>query len=125
ALRVVDGTGIIYCLTVQETDSLTGWLAGRGHDVVPYTGRTPPAQREHIEGLLVDGRVRAVVATSALGMGLDADLMFVISNGSPSSPMEYMQQACRAGRRGDAVAILLTTDDDQGTWEWQARQARP
>ena len=75
-----------------------------------YTGATEAAEREQLEADLLANRVKALVATSALGMGFDKpDLGFVVHLGAPSSPIAYYQQVGRAGRstatrRGGAAA---------------------
>ena len=70
-----------------------------GHDVVAYSGRTDTAERLAAEAALVENRVKALVATSALGMGFDKpDLGFVVHVGAPQSPIAYYQQVGRAGR---------------------------
>jgi superfamily II DNA helicase RecQ len=66
--------------------------------------------------------LKAVVATSALGMGYDKpDLAFCIHVGSPASPVAYYQQVGRAGRALDeAVVTLLPGRGDERLWEWFA-----
>src|SRR6478736_6683835 len=74
-------------------------LGAGGHDVASATGRTDPADRRRLEEALRDNGIKALVATSALGMGFDKpDLGFVIHLGAPSSPVAYYQQVGRAGR---------------------------
>ena len=81
------GSGIIYTLTVAQAEDLAALLARHGHKVAAYTGRTEPAEREELENRLRNNDVKALVATSALGMGFDKpDLGFVIHLGAPSSP---------------------------------------
>ena len=73
------GSGIIYTLTVAAADEVTGFLRSRGHKVAAYSGRTDDAERQAAEADLLANRVKALVATSALGMGFDKpDLGFVI-----------------------------------------------
>jgi ATP-dependent DNA helicase RecQ len=73
------GAGIVYCLTVADTQRVAGWLRGRGIDARPYNADIAPEEREALEGDLLANRVKALVATVALGMGFDKpDLGFVI-----------------------------------------------
>ena len=94
------GSGIIYTLTVAAANDTARLLRERGHDVRAYTGQTDPDEREESEALLKRNEVKALVATSALGMGFDKpDLGFVVHLGAPSSPVAYYQQVGRAGPR--------------------------
>ena len=64
------GSGIVYCLTVGDADRVAGWLQANGIDARAYSGRTDPDERLELEDALRADRVKVVVATSALGMGL-------------------------------------------------------
>ncbi|MFF0453138.1 RecQ family ATP-dependent DNA helicase [Nocardia africana] len=98
-LGELPGSGIIYTLTVAAAHDLADVLADHGYAVAAYTGRTEPGERETLEQALLDNDVKALVATSALGMGFDKpDLGFVVHVGAPSSPIAYYQQVGRAGR---------------------------
>ena len=78
------GSGIVYCLTVAATQEVAGYLRDRGLEVAAYSGQTEADERHALEQALVDGRVKALIATSALGMGFDASLGFVINLGAPA-----------------------------------------
>jgi len=127
ALQRVDGSGIIYVLTVAEADKLAGFLVTAGHDVAAYTGRLDADSRIVIEERLRSNSLKAVVATSALGMGYDKpDLAFCIHVGSPASPVAYYQQVGRAGRALDtALAVLLPSEADEPIWEYFATASIP
>src|SRR5205823_5577944 len=117
-----------YVLTVDQATSLTEFLRGQGHAVAGYTGQTDADERARIEADLLDNRVKAVVATSALGMGYDKpDLGFCIHVGSPDSPVAYYQQVGRAGRALDAaVGVLLpAAESDPRIWEYFATATIP
>src|SRR5690606_23659376 len=102
------GSGIVYTLTVAAAEDISRLLREAGHDVRAYTGRTDPEERERLEGALKDNQVKALVATSALGMGFDKpDLGFVVHVGAPSSPVAYYQQVGRAGRATAHADVLL------------------
>ncbi len=126
-LAELDGSGIIYTLTVSAAEDTARLLAEAGHAVRPYTGRTDPAEREEAETLLKNNQVKALVATSALGMGFDKpDLGFVVHLGAPSSPVAYYQQVGRAGRGTDnADVLLLPGAEDVDIWKYFATASMP
>ena len=121
-----DGSGIVYCLTVAQTQEIATHLRSRGHTVAAYSGQTDPTEREALEGDLATGRVKALVATSALGMGFDATLGFVVNMGAPQSPVAYYQQVGRAGRGTDrATVVLLPALEDRDIWKYFASLGFP
>ncbi len=126
-LPALEGSGIVYCLTIAAAEQVTEHLRAAGLDVRTYTGQTDPAEREAAEADLLANRVKALVATSALGMGFDKpDLAFVVHVGAPSSPIAYYQQVGRAGRAtARADVVLLPGQDDRAIWEWFASNAFP
>jgi len=126
-LDALPGSGIIYCLTVSAAEDVAGALSAAGHEVAAYTGRTDTEDRERLEGALRDNRVKALVATSALGMGFDKpDLGFVVHLGAPSSPVAYYQQVGRAGRATDrADVLLLPGSEDRDIWNYFATVSMP
>lgn len=126
-LDSLEGSGIIYTLTVAGARDLAALLKDLGHDVAAYTGATETAEREQLESDLLANRVKALVATSALGMGFDKpDLGFVIHLGAPSSPIAYYQQVGRAGRAtASAQVILLPGAEDRDIWSYFASVAFP
>ncbi|MFD1811202.1 RecQ family ATP-dependent DNA helicase [Rhodococcus gannanensis] len=126
-LASLPGSGIVYALTVSAARDLASLLADQGHVVAAYTGQTDPAEREQLEADLLANRVKALIATSALGMGFDKpDLGFVVHLGAPSSPIAYYQQVGRAGRSTDrAEVVLLPGPEDRQIWSWFASVAFP
>jgi ATP-dependent DNA helicase RecQ len=127
ALAAFTGSGIVYALTVAETERLAGFLQSCGFEVSAYHGGLETAARQQIEDALRANALKAVVATSALGMGYDKpDLAFCIHVGSPSSPVAYYQQVGRAGRAlDDAVAVLLPAESDEQIWAYFATAGVP
>ncbi|MFF0495856.1 RecQ family ATP-dependent DNA helicase [Nocardia aobensis] len=137
-LGELPGSGIIYTLTVAAAHDLADVLTDHGYPVAAYTGRTEPGERETLEQALLDNDVKALVATSALGMGFDKpDLGFVVHVGAPSSPIAYYQQVGRAGRglvpdasspsgrAARAEVILLPGPEDRRIWNYFASVAFP
>ncbi|MFD3500147.1 RecQ family ATP-dependent DNA helicase [Streptomyces sp. NPDC058678] len=126
-LADLPGSGIIYTLTVAAAEEVTAFLRQCGHTVASYTGKTENAERQQAEEALLANRVKALVATSALGMGFDKpDLGFVVHLGSPSSPIAYYQQVGRAGRGVEhAEVLLLPGREDEAIWAYFASVAFP
>ena len=126
-LDSLPGSGIVYTLTVAQANDVAALLRDRGQPVAAYTGSTEAAEREQLEADLLANRVKALIATSALGMGFDKpDLGFVVHLGAPSSPIAYYQQVGRAGRAtANAEVILLPGHEDQDVWRYFASVAFP
>ncbi|WP_156760551.1 RecQ family ATP-dependent DNA helicase [Microbacterium karelineae] len=121
------GSGIIYTLTVAAAVDTARLLREHGHAVRAYTGQSDADEREESEGLLKRNEVKALVATSALGMGFDKpDLGFVLHLGAPSSPVAYYQQVGRAGRAtASADVVLLPGPEDADIWHHFATVSMP
>lgn len=121
------GSGIIYTLTVTAATETAEFLRSRGYAVGAYSGKAEDADRRQAELDLLDNRLKALVATSALGMGFDKpDLGFVVHLGAPPSPIAYYQQVGRAGRAVEsAEVILLPGREDPAIWRYFASLAFP
>jgi ATP-dependent DNA helicase RecQ len=126
-LPTLPGTGIIYCLTVRDVDLVTTWLRQHGHSVLAYTGQIDDDLRLEAESALQRNEVKALVATSALGMGYDKpDLGFVVHFQSPGSPVGYYQQVGRAGRQlVTSIGVLLRGVEDSDIQDWFISTAFP
>jgi ATP-dependent DNA helicase RecQ len=126
-LTELPGSGIIYALTVSAAEDTARLLREAGHEVHAYTGRTDTAEREQLEQRLKANDLKALVATSALGMGFDKpDLGFVLHLGAPSSPVAYYQQVGRAGRATEnADVLLLPGTEDEAIWQYFATSSMP
>ena len=124
------GSGIVYTLTVADAERLTAAVRevhGSSVPVAAYTGQLEATRREDLEDALRDNELKALIATSALGMGYDKpDLGFVVHVGAPPSPVSYYQQVGRAGRAiSHAHAVLLPSDADSGVWDYFATATIP
>ena len=120
------GHGIIYTLTVRDAVQVAGWLRSRGIDVDAYTGETGE-RRVELENALLENRLKALVATTALGMGFDKpDLGFVIHYQTPASVVAYYQQAGRAGRAIPAAyGVLLSGEEEADITDYFIESAFP
>jgi ATP-dependent DNA helicase RecQ len=124
------GSGIVYTLTVADAERLAAavqFVHGDTFKVAAYTGALESGERERLEDALGANQLKALIATSALGMGYDKpDLGFVVHVGSPPSPVSYYQQVGRAGRGIDhALVVLLPSGADAGVWDYFATATIP
>src|SRR5580698_7981272 len=127
ASGALPNSGIIYTLTVAAAYETAAFLREQGITVTAYSGKDDQAQRLAAEDDLLNNRVKALVATSALGMGFDKpDLGFVVHLGAPQSPVAYYQQIGRAGRGVErADVVLLPGREDRDIWAYFASLAFP
>jgi len=121
------GSGIVYCLTVADTERVARWLQGRGIDARAYNGPMAQLDREALEDALIRNEMKALVATVALGMGFDKpDLGFVVHYQRPGSAIAYYQQVGRAGRAVErAYGVLLSGREDDEIADFFLRSAFP
>ena len=116
-LPKMPGSGVIYCLTVPDTERVAAWLRQKGIPAEAYhAGDHDSLDRPGLEEAFLRNEVRILVATVALGMGFDKpDIGFVIHFQRPGSVVAYYQQVGRAGRSLDrAYGILLSgVEDDE------------
>ena len=128
------GTGIIYTLTQRDAEQVSAWLNEQGvlvrpyhSDVVHESYEDSNAYRRRLELALDRNEVKALVATTALGMGYDKpDLGFVVHYQAPGSIIAYYQQVGRAGRGTDqAVGVLLSGVEDSEIHDYFRRTAFP
>lgn len=129
-LPLLPGSGIVYTLTVADAERLAAAIQFVHADrctVAAYTGALDSGERERLEDALRGNQLKALIATSALGMGYDKpDLGFVVHVGSPPSPVSYYQQVGRAGRGIDhALVALLPSQADAGVWDYFATATIP
>ncbi|MCU0542595.1 MAG: RecQ family ATP-dependent DNA helicase [Oscillatoriaceae cyanobacterium Prado104] len=121
------GSGIIYTLTVRDADRVADWLTLQGIDARSYHSNLESSEREDLEDRLLNNEIKALVATTALGMGFDKpDLGFVIHYQRPGSAVHYYQQVGRAGRAVEqAYGILLSGDEDENITNYFIIKAFP
>ena len=121
------GSGIVYTLTKRDSEIVAEWLTRRGISAEAYSGEVETERRVAVEERLLRNEVKAVVATSALGMGYDKpDLGFVVHYQAPGSVVAYYQQVGRAGRGVDnAEVVLLRGAEDKRIQDFFIEQAFP
>jgi ATP-dependent DNA helicase RecQ len=121
------GSGIVYTLTKRDAELVASFLTGRGIVAEAYSGEIDTATRVDVEDRLLRNELKAVVATSALGMGYDKpDLGFVVHYQAPGSVIAYYQQVGRAGRGIDrAEVVLLRGAEDKRIQDFFIEQAFP
>ncbi|MGP5226003.1 RecQ family ATP-dependent DNA helicase [Psychrobacter aquimaris] len=113
-LPQIDGTGIIYAKTTKDCEIVAGFLRTKGIDAYAYHSNIDNNSKVQLEKGLISNSIKALVATSALGMGFDKpDLSFVIHYQAPGNVVEYYQQVGRAGRGIEhAMGIMMLGEDD-------------
>ncbi len=121
------GSGIVYCLTIADTERVAEWLRLNGVDAAAYHARVEPDRRVELEGRLLRNDLKVLVASTALGMGFDKpDLGFVIHYQRPGSVIAYYQQVGRAGRAIDtAYGVLLSGREDDEINDYFIQSAFP
>jgi ATP-dependent DNA helicase RecQ len=122
----ISGSGIIYTLTVRDAEQVAAWLRSRGIEAQAYSSESGE-RRVELENALLENRVKALVATTALGMGFDKpDLAFVIHYQTPGSVVGYYQQVGRAGRAlAAAHGVLLSGQEETEITEYFIESAFP
>jgi ATP-dependent DNA helicase RecQ len=126
-LPALEGSGIVYTLTKRDAEQVAAFLTANGIEALAYSGEQETEARIATEERLLANEIKAVVATSALGMGYDkADLTFVVHYQAPGSVVSYYQQVGRAGRGVDhADVILLRGGEDRRIQDFFIEQAFP
>ncbi|MDH1436935.1 helicase-related protein [Acinetobacter johnsonii] len=122
----LQGSGIIYTLTIRDAQLVTQWLKKHDIHAEVYNSKIE-GSKELLENALINNELKVLVATVALGMGFDKpDLAFVIHYQMPGSIVAYYQQVGRAGRAIDsAYGILLAGNEDDEISNWFIESAFP
>ncbi len=126
-LNRLEGSGIIYTGTVNESELIDRWLKFNRIPSRYYNSRLESQGRIEVEQGLLNNTWKCVVSTNALGMGIDKpDIRFIIHTQFPQSPVHYYQEIGRAGRDGlPTVIILLYNPEDRDLPEAFIDGAKP
>jgi len=133
-INSINGTGIIYASTIRDAEILSEWLNYNNISASAYYGSVnnedfedSNSYRQYLEEQLMNNKIKAIVATTALGMGYGKpDLGFVIHYQLPASIVAYYQQVGRAGRAiSEARGILLSGHEDANIQAYFINSAFP
>lgn len=103
-----ENSGIIYCQTIRQVESLYPNLTARRISALPYHAELDDETRKQNQEAFINGDVNVMVATVAFGMGIDKpDVRFVLHVGLPKEPESYYQEIGRCGRDGQPADCLL------------------
>ncbi len=110
----LEGGAIVYCATRKNAEKTAEYLASKGIQAEHFHAGLTPERKKQVQEDFIDGRLRAIAATNAFGMGIDKpDVRLVVHADIPGSLENYLQEAGRAGRDNDAAhCVLLYADQD-------------
>jgi len=126
-LSSLEGCGLIYCATRENVELVAEFLQRENQNVAPYHAGFDPDQKRELQGAFLKDQYKALIATNALGMGIDkANLRFIIHFDIPGSINAYYQEVGRSGRDGlPSKAILLFDFSDLQVQRYFIESALP
>lgn len=126
-IPILEGIGIIYCLTKNDCNLVCSWLRKKEINAYTYFSGIDIETRMQLEKMFIHNEMKVLVATTAFGMGIDKpDIHFVIHFQKPGNVVSYYQQIGRAGRGiKSAFAVLLAGNEDSEITTYFIKNAFP
>lgn len=126
-LSRLEGSGLIYCATRENSELVGSYLQMRGLSAASYHAGFESDQKRQLQHDFLANKYRVMAATNALGMGIDkSDLRFVIHFDIPGSITAYYQEVGRSGRDGSkAQGVLLYDPEDRRIQKYFIESAQP
>ena len=101
-------SGIIYCLSRKNTETVAAYLSENGFNALPYHAGQDATVRRNSQARFMTEEGLIMVATIAFGMGIDKpDIRFVVHANLPSSMEAFYQEIGRAGRDGASAETII------------------
>ncbi len=126
-INSLDGSGLIYCATRENTEIVAAYLATQNISSIAYHAGIDPLLKQSIQSNFIADKYKVIAATNALGMGIDkSNLRFVIHFDMPGSITAYYQEVGRIGRDGlPSDGILLYDPADSRIQSYFIDSAQP
>jgi ATP-dependent DNA helicase RecQ len=123
----LDGVGLIYCATREHVEVVAEFLQKQGLSLAPYHAGFEASEKRKLQLAFIADDYKALVATNALGMGIDkSNLRWIIHFDMPGSITAYYQEVGRCGRDGlPAQGFLLFDPADSRVQEYFIESALP